>query len=171
MIRFFSVLLIAMVFLGGTVTEAQAKDGAPVKAKKAKRCVFPQSRKRAPVWVCDKHAPGLAFTALGSAARSRAGISFMEQMALADARTHLVQEVRASVQSKFADEAHADKATAERNGALITRITNDALQGTRIEKRASGPHGSLYVLTGLSEANANRLIESVTAEYRLQRQK
>jgi hypothetical protein len=165
MIKLFCILLSAAIFLGVDAAGAQATHVATPKVNKAKRCVFPKSGKRAPAWVCDRHVPGLVVTALGWAPKSRAGSSFMEEMALADARAHLLQAVRESVYKKLGGKGHDDKAATGQNGVSSTRIVNDALRGTRIERRARGPHGSLYVLTGLNKANANRLIETVTAEY------
>lgn len=143
---------------------------AAAAAAKARKCSFPKSGKRAPDWVCTAHAEGMALTAVGSAPRSRAGIPFMEQMAAADARAHLVQKVRESVQRKLGAGSRPVRAD-ERSGALITRIANDSLHGARIEKRIYGPGGTLYMLVGLDEASANRLIESVTAEYLAQRRR
>lgn len=166
--RFCGVLLSAVILLGANAWgEAQPAPAASAKAGKAKKCTFPKSRRRAPGWVCDKHAEGLAVTALGSAARSRAGFSFMEKMAVADARVHLVQEVRESVQAKLGEDVRtANAEAAERQGATITRITNDALQDTRIAKRTYGPNGTLYVLIGLDQADADKLMEAIATEYR-----
>jgi hypothetical protein len=170
MIKLFCVALTAVVFLSADAWgSVQAATNASTGLKNSRACVFPKSRKRAPGWVCGKRVEGLALTAVGSATRSRAGIAFMEQMAVADARTHLVQQVRASVQNRLVDGARTDKDAAARNGALLTKITDESLQGTRVEKRANGPHGSLYVLVGLDEASAKRLVETITAEYQSQR--
>lgn len=90
----------------------------------------------------------------------------MEQMAAADARTHLAQNLSRSVQKKIASPANAsNKDTAGRESDLITRIANESLQGTKVIKKAYGPNGTLYVLVGLDEANAKRLNESITADY------
>jgi hypothetical protein len=160
--KLFCVLLAVLLMPGAEAWGAQVHHVVHAKAKKVRHCTFPKSRKRAPAWVCNGHARGLAVTAVGFAPRSRAGIAHMEQMALADARAQLVEKVRASVQARLAgDESSAAK---ER----LTRITDANLYGTRIEKRANGPHGSLYVLVGLDRTNADRLVESVTEEYRAQ---
>jgi hypothetical protein len=136
------------------------------KVKKANKCSFPKSRKRAPDWVCTARAKGLAVAAVGSATKSKAGITFMEQMAAADARARLVREVRESVREKVMGGAPAaGEKVDERDGALITTITNDSLQGAKVVKSVYGPKGTLYVLVGLDAAQANQLIETVTAEY------
>ena len=146
--------------------DEQAMATTPAKVKKPTRCSFPKSSKRAPDWVCNAHAQGLAVAAVGTATKSGAGISFMEQMAAADARARLVREVRESVSIKVRGSATAaSKPADESDGALITTITNDSLPNTKIEKSVYGPKGTLYVLVGLDEASANQLIETVTAEY------
>jgi hypothetical protein len=153
----------------GDTQIAPAKDA---KVTKEKKCVFPKSRKRAPIWICNAHTDGLAVTAVGSAVKSGAGISFMEQMAAADARVNLARDLRVSVQNKIkGSEDSTSKDAADQDGAIITKISNDSLQGTRIVKSAYGPNGTLYVLVGLDETSANKLIESISAEYLEQKRK
>lgn len=167
------VLLSLVVFLSADAWgDVQPASVATAKVKKVQKCTFPKSRRRAPDWICNKHVEGLAVTAVGSSPKSHAGFSFMEKMAVADARTHLVQEVLESVHNKLAAGQHAaNQESGDRDGASITRLANDALQNTKIEKRIYGPNGTLYVLVGLGEEGANQLIESVTAEYLAQQRK
>ncbi|MDO8263062.1 MAG: LPP20 family lipoprotein [Gallionella sp.] len=180
--KIFCVLLsVTMVLsvdaLGGTPTTTG-------KVIKAKKCLFPKSRKRAPLWVCNAPVDGLAVTAVGSAAKSGAGISFMEQMAAADARVRLARNLREALnlrgsvqknlsgQQKIAGSANsANKDTADRDSALITRITDESLQGTKVMKSAYGPDGTLYVLVGLDAASAQNLHESITTDYPEQKRK
>ena len=152
----------AMVLSANAWCDTQAPAAADARVTKAKRCLFPNSRKRAPDWVCNAHADGMALAAVGSAAKSSAGISFMEQMAAADARVHLARNLRRSVQNRL---------KADGDSAQITRIANDSLQGTRIVKSAYGPDGTLYVLVGIDEQNAKKLVDSITAEYQAQQHK
>jgi hypothetical protein len=166
------LMLIAMCLGINAWADTQSVTAKTAKVEKARKCSFPKSKKRAPDWVCNAQADGLAVAAVGSAAKSRAGISFMEKMAAADARKHLVQDVRKSVKINVLGDARSANIEAdESDNALISGITNDSLQNTRIEKRVYGPKGTLYVLVGLDEAAANKLIESVTAEYLEQKRK
>jgi hypothetical protein len=143
-----------------------AKAATNARVKKAIKCSFPKTKKRAPDWVCSASAEGLAVAAVGSADKSQAGISFMEQMAAADARVQLVRAVRVSVRRRvLADASSSGKEQDGLDGALMTTVTNDTLRGAKVRKSVYGPGGRLYVLMGLDEANANLLIESVTAEY------
>ena len=161
------VLLSAMLFPAVDAWgDSQASAATTTKVKKAAKCSFPKSKTRAPDWVCNARAEGLAVAAVGFATKSQAGIAFMEQMAAADARARLVREVRESVRKKVVRGAPVAGSKAnERDGALITTITTDTLQGTKIKKSVYGPNGTLYVLVGLDAANAKLLIETVTAEY------
>ena len=139
--KFLCVLFSATLVLSGYAL-ADTPSTADTKVKKTKKCLFPKSKKRAPDWVCNAHADGLAVAAVGSAVKSGAGLSFMEQMATADARTHLAQNLRGSVQKKVAGS----------DGAPTTRIIDESLQDTKVIKSAYGPDGTLYVLVGLDEA-------------------
>lgn len=165
--RIFLCVLLSAALLPGVEAwgESQLSTGTSVKVKKAGKCTFPKSARRAPAWVCTARAPGLALAAVGMAPRSQAGVSFMEQMAAADARARLAREVRESVRNKVAGAAAAGRKPPEPDGSLITVITNDSLQGAQVVKSIYGPNGTLYVLVGLDAAHAQQLIETVTAEY------
>jgi hypothetical protein len=138
--RIFCVMLsAAMVFSGHALGDAPT---AADKASKAGICLFPNSSKRAPVWVCKPQARGWAVTAVGSAAKSEAGIAFMEQQAAADARTKLARSLRQG----------ATRTTTGSDGALITETSNETIRGSKIIKSVYGPDGTLYVLVGLEES-------------------
>jgi hypothetical protein len=86
-------------------------------------------------------------TAVGSATKSKAGTSFMEQMAVADARAHLAQKLNESAHPKI--ESSQDVVnTPENDSAVITKIANESLEDTKILKRSYGPNGTLYILIG-----------------------
>jgi hypothetical protein len=164
--RMFLCVLLSAALLSGVDArgEAQASSGTSAKVKKAGKCTFPKSAKRAPDWVCTARAKGLALAAVGTTPRLQAGVSFMEQMAAADARARLAREVRESVRNKVAG-GESGREPGDQDDALITTIANDSLQGAKVEKSAYGPNGTLYVLVGLDAAHARQLIETVTAEY------
>jgi hypothetical protein len=91
---------------------------------------------------------------VGSAAKSDAGIAFMEQQAAADARTKLARRLRGATTNKM---------TAS-DGAVITETTHESLRGTKILKSVYGPDGTLYVLVGHRGDGADRRLEKpVTA--------
>lgn len=107
--------------------QAETPGATGVKAKIDKKCLFPKSKKRAPDWVCNANADGVKRAALGSAAKSKAGLAFMEEMAAADARTRLAQK-------------------------QASGLTEAELRGSKILKKIYAPDGTLYVLVGFEEA-------------------
>jgi hypothetical protein len=163
---FLCVLLSAALLLSGYAWGGTT-DTTATKAQvyKAKKCLFPKSKKRAPVWVCNAPVAGLAVTGVGAAAKSRAGFAHMKQMAAAEARVQLARNLRGSEQQNIAGSAgSASKDTAERDRAWITRITNESLSNTKILKSAYGPNGTLYVLVGLDASSAQKLRETIAAD-------
>jgi hypothetical protein len=109
--------------------------------KKEKKCLFPKSKKHAPTWVCNAHIDGLTVAAVGSAAKSKAGLAFMEQMAVADARKRLAHDLHDSKQ-----------ANTEENSTGSNK-EDESVEHTKILKSTAGPHGSLYVLVGVDETH------------------
>ena len=61
-------------------------------------CVFPSTNTPAPGWVCDEPVPGLNVSAVGVAELSSAGMSFMKDMAAADAMGRLAEQMQIQVQ-------------------------------------------------------------------------
>ncbi|HQS58547.1 MAG: hypothetical protein B7Y56_11800 [Gallionellales bacterium 35-53-114] len=141
------------------------KPAKEIKASKAKNCLFPKSRKRAPSWVCDAKDPDLAVAAVGTFHKSGAGPEFMQQMAAADGRVNLAKKLHVPVQKKIAESG----SVAAGDKALISKITDEKLEGTKVLKSAYGPGGKLYVLIGLDTAGAQLLQEAVAADYLAQK--
>lgn len=132
---FSTVLTATMLVSGHALGDVPSETG---NAAKAGICVFPDSRKRAPTWVCKPKAQGWAITAVGRAAKSDAGIAFMEQQAAADARAKLVRRLN----------GEDNKKSTSSDGTVITETIHASLRGTRILKSVYGPDGTLYVLVG-----------------------
>lgn len=152
----FVLLSAALVSSGYAIGETLAVVSTQAKVVKAKKCLFPKSKKRAPAWVCDAQAGGLAVAAVGAAAKSKAGLAHMEQMAAADARAQLVRILRGTGQKNTIPTTDAEN----RDAAIISEET---LTGTKIIKRTYAPNGTLYVLIGLDEADAQKLREAINA--------
>jgi hypothetical protein len=156
----FKMLLISAVVLG-----ISACSTPPVKVEKAAECVYPGSNQAAPLWVCDAPVEGMGVGAVGSAAKSDAGIAFMKQMAATDARVQLAQNMKVHVQNMIKQYVEttgaASKETVDRVNTLVTKqITDETLQGTKIFRSIVAPDGSMYVLIGLDEVSAQKLTES-----------
>ena len=138
---------------------------APAKVEKAVECVYPNSKELAPTWVCDMPVDGVTVSAVGVSAKSQAGIAFMKQMAMADARVQLAQSVRTQVANMIKQYAEttgaADQQTVDQvNSSVTKQITNESLVGTKLLRSATGPDGTLYVLVGLDEASAQKITEA-----------
>jgi len=138
---------------------------SPAKLEPIAECTFPNSDKQAPIWVCDGPVEGMAVGAVGSAAKSDAGMAFMKQMAATDARVQLAQSMKVQVQNMIKQYAEttgaASKETVDRVNTVVTKqITNESLVGTKIFRSISAPDGTLYVLVGLDEASAQKLTET-----------
>lgn len=125
--------------------------------QKVAECVFPNSNQAAPGWICDAPVEGMAVTAVGSAAKSDAGLDFMKQMASTAARVQLAQQMQVQVENMIKQYAETTGAgsreTVDRVNTSVTKqITSQTLQGTRIVRSLQGPDGTLYVLVGADPA-------------------
>ena len=150
-----------------TAINLTACGSTPEKVVAGPECTYPNSNRQeaAPGWICDEPVPGIAVTAVGSAQKSKAGIAFMKQMAAADARVQLAQNVRIQVANMIKQYAETTGAAGQEtvdqvNSSVTKQITNESLAGTRILRSISGPDGTLYVLVGLDEESAQKITET-----------
>jgi hypothetical protein len=137
---------------------------APPPPKMAE-CVFPGSKEAAPLWVCDAPVEGMAIGAVGSSPKSDAGVAFMKQMAATEARVQLAQMMKVHVTNMVKMYAEttgaASKETVDKVNTSVTKqITDQTLQGTRIFRSVVAPDGSMFVLVGLDEVNAQKIAET-----------
>lgn len=162
--RKFSCVLLSTVALFG-FAGCSSTPSAPAKLAPVAECTFPNSSQPAPLWVCDAPVEGMAVGAVGSAAKSDAGIAFMKQMAATDARVQLAQNMKVQVQNmikQYAETTGAgSKETVDRVNTSVTKqITDQTLTGTKIFRSATGPDGTLYVLVGLDDVSVQKLTEA-----------
>ena len=127
-------------------------------------CVFPNTNTPAPGWICDEPVPGLDVQAVGIAEPSKAGISFMKDMAAADARGRLAEQMKVRVNKMVkkylgttgvADTETVDAAAS----STLKTITSEELVGSKVYKTRTGPNGRLFVLLGLDAAAAERIAQ------------
>jgi len=127
-------------------------------------CVFPDTNVPAPGWVCDEPVPGLDVQAVGIAEKSKAGVSFMKDMAAADARGRLAEQTKVRVQKMVkkylgttgvADTETVDAAAS----STLKTITTEELVGSKVYKTRTGPNGRMFVLLGLDAAAAERIVQ------------
>ena len=155
-----NVLFMSFIALG-----VVACSTPPAKVEKVAECVFPGSDKAAPLWVCDAPVEGMTVGAVGSAAKSDAGVAFMKQMAATEARVQLAQNMKVQVQNmikQYAETTGAgSKETVDRVNTSVTKqITDQTLQGTKIFRSIVAPDGTMFVLVGLDEVAAQKLTET-----------
>jgi hypothetical protein len=154
-----------VLFMAVIALSVAACSTPPAKVEKVAECVFPGSDKPAPLWVCDAPVEGMTVGAVGSAAKSDAGIAFMKQMAATEARVQLAQNMKVQVQNmikQYAETTGAgSKETVDRVNTSVTKqITDQTLQGTKIFRSIVAPDGTMFVLVGLDEAGAQKLTET-----------
>lgn len=154
-----NLLLISAVALG-----VSACASAPKKDVIAE-CVFPNSEKAAPLWVCDGPVEGVSVGATGSSPKSGAGIDFMKQQAATSARVRLAQQMKVHVSNSIKQYAETtgvgDAETVDKvNTSTTKQITDETLVGTRIYRSAQGPDGAMYVLVGIDEAGVQKITEA-----------
>lgn len=138
---------------------------AACSSKPAEECKFPGTKEEAPLWVCDAPVEGVLVSAVGSAEKSAAGLEFNKQMAATAARVRLAQNVRVHVTNMIKQYAESTGAGSKEavdkvNTSVTKQITDETLVGTKIIRSAQAPDGTLYVLVGLDEMAAQKLVET-----------
>jgi len=128
-----------LVMLSAVILMSLVDSQEGLTATSITECSFPKSRVIAPLWMCDANAK----TAVGSAAKSEAGISFMEQMAVADARVNLVRNLHSSVQRKNTGD----------NNTPTSETIDVSMLNTALLNSTYGPDGTLYVLIGITNTS------------------
>lgn len=126
----------------------------------ALECAFPDAPSvPAPGWVCDEPVEGVEVSAVGSADKTGAGVSFAKNMAATDARVQMAQAMKVHVQNMVKQYAEttgaADSETVDKVNTSVTKqITDQTLTGTKRYKSIVSPNGTVYVLIGMDEATA-----------------
>ena len=118
-------------------------------------CVFPQSDEPAPGWVCDEPVEGLELSAVGIAPASKGGLSLQKDIAAADGRGRLVEQLKVEVDKMvkqyLGSTGVGDSETIDRVAQSTVRtVSSDTLRGSKVYKTRTGPNGEMYVLVGLN---------------------
>lgn len=137
----------------------------PVKpADPVAECTFPGTTAAAPLWVCDEPVPGVEISAVGVSEPSKAGISFMKDMAAADARGRLAEQVKVVTQKMVkrylgtTGVGNAETVDAAASSTLKT-LANQELYGSKIYRSTQAPDGRYFVLLGIDKTNAEKIIQ------------
>lgn len=165
-------LIVALCLVFGLPVLAHAADGKPAATvpaapAKARRCVFPDSpRESAPAWVCSKTAPGIAVAAVGWHKKSKAGVQFTKDQAVASARVALVQNMTQQLGRKLGAYATQQKlggpaATRKLISPAFEQQTRRSLTGSRIVQQATSRKGTIYVLVGIDPQQASQATHEI----------
>jgi len=151
------------VALAACTTAAPPAPAAPARVAE---CVFPNSDKAAPLWVCDGPAEGVAVAATGSHPKTAAGVDFQKTHAATSARVKLATAMKTRVTNMIKQYAETtgvgDKETVDAVYTSATKqITDETLVGSKIMRSAQAPDGTMYVLVGLDETSAAKATEAV----------
>ncbi|MBN2864929.1 MAG: LPP20 family lipoprotein [Thiotrichales bacterium] len=156
--------LSSAVFLWGcSETPKQAEPATPATA--VADCVFPNSAIPAPGWICDEPVAGIEVSAVGIAEPSKAGLSYMKDMAAADARGRLAEQMQVQVQKMVKQYlgttgvGQTETVDAAASSTLKT-ISNQTLTGSKIYKTRTGPDGKLYALVGIDAQARAKIVEN-----------
>ena len=124
-------------------------------------CVFHLTEKAAPGWICDEPQPDLKTQAVGIAPFSKGGVSFMKDLAAAQARGKLAEQFKVDVgtvvKRYLSNTGIGDAETIDTAAKSVARtISSETLIGTRIYKSRTGPNKEMYVLVGLDTTAAEQ---------------
>lgn len=128
-------------------------------------CAFPDAPAiSAPAWVCDVPVEGIEVSAVGSAEKSAAGMSFTKNMAVTDARVQMAQAMQVHVQNMVKQYAEttgsADSETVDKVNASVTKqIADQTLSGTKPYRTRVSPNNVMYVLVGMDAKMAAKATE------------
>jgi hypothetical protein len=127
-------------------------------------CVFPNTNTPAPGWICDEPIPGLELQAVGVAEYSAAGLSYMKDLAAADARGKIVEQFKVRVdkmvKSYVGTTGVGDSETVDRAAeSVLKTVSSETLVGSKIYKSRTGPDKRLYVVVGVDPKNFEKAAE------------
>lgn len=162
---FFKIIVLGVATLSLVACDRKEEDKvakplvAPVPS-----CVFPNTNMPAPNWICDEPVEGLELQAVGIAEKSAAGISYMKDLAAADARGKIAEQFKVRVdkmvKSYIGTTGAADEETVDRVAeSVLKTVTSETLVGSKVYKSRTGPGGRLFVLVGLDPKNVQKVAE------------
>jgi hypothetical protein len=126
----------------------------PKKTEEVAECVFPQTKERAPMWVCDAPVEGVRLSAVGTWQKTGAGIGFQKDQATLDGRVKLAQQMRTFIANKVqqfaATTGSGTTETVDQVASSVSKgITAETLKGSKVFRTAYAADGRVYVLVGM----------------------
>lgn len=129
-------------------------------------CYYPETDVSAPDWICNDNSSSMQIYAVGIAEKSAAGESYMRDMALADARGKIAEQIKVRV-SKMVKKylGTTGKGSQETIDAVssstLKTITNEDLFYSRVVSSSHAPNGTLYVKAGIDQFHAQEQSKNV----------
>ena len=90
-----NIILLSAIFI--TIITGCSSDPKKEKTNVVADCVFPNTESSAPGWICGEPVDAVAVGALGVAEPSIGGVSFMIDIAVADGRARLAEQMQVQV--------------------------------------------------------------------------
>jgi len=116
----------------------------------------------APTWICDPSSSG-GFVGLGVAKKSKAGMGFMNKIALLNARRNLAQQIKVTAKSKLLNYFRSIGTDENLIEILIKntmrKLNSLTLTGSKAKERWTSSSGSLYMLVEAPPSNINAEIK------------
>lgn len=148
-----------------TACSSEPKKEAPQQPVAVADCVFPNTNTPAPGWICDEPVPGVEVSAVGISEPSKAGISFMKDMAAADGRGRLAEQMQVQVNKMVKQYlgttgVGSTETVDAAASSTVKTVTSQKLVGSKVYKTRTGPNGRLFALVGLDASNVEKIVES-----------
>lgn len=134
-------------------------------------CFYPDAPTvKAPLWVCGApvqvNGQVIKYTAVGSAANSKAGVNFTVQQATANARLALAQQLDATIIASVKDSVTAtgtqDNEAVDKIASVISnQTTNQNLVGSKVLAQSVSPNKYMYIIVGLNTQDYKQALDDL----------
>jgi len=119
-----------------------------------------------PSWVCKPEVEG-AYTAIGDAAKTAAGISFQTSIAAARARNELARQIEVDVKNMVKDFTATTGVGNEQTVDAVSKIVSkqvaaQVLKGSKILNRWRSSDGTIVVLVGMPKDVVQKIAKEAT---------
>ncbi len=137
-----------------------------VKLTKIEKCNFPQTNEKAPLWVCGADVEDIAIKGVGIVVKSKASANLARQIAAANARVLIAQELQTDIISKVSENISSKNSdgqehVSEASKFVSEQITSASLIGAKVYREVYSKDGTLYTLVGLSEENYKKTLKNI----------
>ena len=124
----------------------------------------------APKWTCIPMVEGM-YASVGVAQKSKAGMGFMQRVALANGRSNLAQQITTQVKDKVEtftrSTSNGDAQTIDQVMTAVSKqVAKVDLQGSKMVDSWNAPSGALYLLVTVGQTKINKKVkQSITSSF------